>query len=58
MVRSDSTASEKEKILQPEPPQTEERRLTIERNVPSDAIYMAFRMGGRTSGTLYRRFMF
>lgn len=43
----------KEKILQPEPPQTEERRLIIERNVPSDAIYMAFRMGGRTSDQHY-----
>lgn len=43
----------KENILQPEPPQTEERRLTIERNVPSDAIYMAFRMGGRTSDQHY-----
>lgn len=35
--------------IQPEPPQNEERRLTIERDVPSNALYMAFRMGGRLS---------
>lgn len=36
-----------------EPFQTEERRLVIEREVPSNAIYMAFRMGGRTSKDHY-----
>lgn len=33
--------------LTPEPAQQEERELTVERDVPSDAIYMAFRMGHR-----------
>lgn len=33
--------------LTPEPIQREERELTVERDVPSDAIYMAFRMGHR-----------
>jgi predicted Zn-dependent peptidase len=33
--------------LTPEPTQQEERELTVERDVPSDAIYMAFRMGHR-----------
>lgn len=36
-----------------EPEQKEERRLVIERDVPSNALYMAFRMGGRTSGEHY-----
>ena len=31
-----------------EPSQTEERRLEVEREVPSDALYMAFVMCGRT----------
>jgi zinc protease len=44
---------QKERNLTPEPPQTEERRLTIERNVPSDAIYLAFRMGGRKTSEHY-----
>lgn len=43
----------KQHNLQTEPPQTEERRLTIERKVPSDAIYMAFRMGGRKTHEHY-----
>jgi predicted Zn-dependent peptidase len=42
-----------ERNLTPEPPQTEERRLTIERNVPSDAIYLAYRMGGRKTAEHY-----
>ncbi len=33
----------------PEPKQTETRRLNIDRKVPTDAIYMAFRMGSRLS---------
>lgn len=37
----------------PELPQTDQRRITIERDVPSDAIYMAFRMGGRASAAHY-----
>lgn len=32
--------------LPQEPKQTEERRLTVTRDVPSDAIFMAFHMGG------------
>ena len=32
----------KTRSLQQEPKQTEERRLTVERNVPMDAIYMVF----------------
>ena len=39
--------------LAPEPPQTEERSLLVERDVPSDAIYMAFRMGSRLSPDHY-----
>ncbi|MDA7803406.1 insulinase family protein [Crocinitomix sp.] len=37
----------------PELPQTDQRRITIERDVPSDAIYIAFRMGGRASAAHY-----
>lgn len=33
--------------IQPEPKQTEKRELIIERDVPTDAIYIAFRMGHR-----------
>lgn len=33
--------------LPPEPEQTALRRLTVERQVPSDALYMAFKMNGR-----------
>jgi predicted Zn-dependent peptidase len=36
-----------------EPEQTEARELIIERDVPSDAFYMAFRMGNRTSADHY-----
>lgn len=36
-----------------EPLQTEARELIIERDVPSDAFYMAFRMGNRTSDDHY-----
>jgi zinc protease len=39
--------------LAPEPPQTEERSLMVEREVPSDAIYMAFRMGNRMTAEHY-----
>jgi len=36
-----------------EPKQTEERELMVERDVPSDAIYMAFRMGHRMTTEHY-----
>lgn len=39
--------------LKPEPEQNEERELTVERDVPSDAIYMAFRMGHRMTPEHY-----
>lgn len=39
--------------IAPEPVQTEERRLVIEREVPSNAIYMAFPVGKRTSHDHY-----
>lgn len=39
--------------IDPEPAQTEERRKVIERDVPSNAIYMAFRMGDRLSPDHY-----
>lgn len=42
-----------ERKIKPEPPQNEERELTVEREVPSDAIYMAFRMGNRMSDEHY-----
>jgi predicted Zn-dependent peptidase len=37
----------------PEPKQTEARKLEIERKVPTDAIYMAFRMGSRLTKEHY-----
>jgi len=39
--------------ITPEPKQTETRRLTIERKVPTNAIYMTFRMGNRLSHDHY-----
>ncbi|MGV6860156.1 MAG: M16 family metallopeptidase [Putridiphycobacter sp.] len=39
--------------IEPEPLQNEQRRLTIEREVPNDAIYMAFRMPKRQSDEYY-----
>jgi len=39
--------------INPEPTQTEERRLTIDRNVPNNALYMAFRMGSRLTPEHY-----
>jgi len=42
-----------ERALHPEPEQKEERRLVIERDVPSNAIYIAFRMGSRKSTDHY-----
>ena len=42
-----------ERRLPQEPVQTEERRLTVERNVPLDALYMAFHMCGRDEADYY-----
>ena len=39
--------------IPPEPPQKEERRKEIERDVPSNSTYMAFRMGNRLSMDYY-----
>lgn len=39
--------------LPQEPPQTEERRLTVERNVPLDALFMAYHMCDRQSAGYY-----
>lgn len=39
--------------LPQEPPQTEERRLTVERNVPLDALFMAYHMCDRQSADYY-----
>ena len=39
--------------ITPEPKQTETRRLNIDRKVPTDAIYIAFRMGGRLTPEHY-----
>ena len=39
--------------LPQEPLQTEERRLTVERNVPLDALFMAFHMCGRDEADYY-----
>ena len=39
--------------LPQEPVQTEERRLTVERNVPLDALFMAFHMCGREEEDYY-----
>lgn len=36
-----------------EPLQTEQRRKTVERNVPAHMLYMAFKMGGRTDIDYY-----
>ncbi|TFG44412.1 MAG: insulinase family protein [Bacteroidia bacterium] len=41
--------SKAERRLPQEPLQTEDRKLTVERNVPSDALYMAWHMGSRLS---------
>ncbi|MEO9530991.1 MAG: pitrilysin family protein [Crocinitomicaceae bacterium] len=42
-----------QRSLPAEPPQAEARSLDIERQVPSDAIYLAFRMGSRLSEEHY-----
>jgi zinc protease len=39
--------------IAPEPKQTEPRELTLERDVPADALYVAFRMGNRASEEHY-----
>jgi zinc protease len=39
----------KERKLPLEPPQNKENKLTVERNVPSDALYKAWHMSSRTS---------
>lgn len=39
--------------LPQEPPQTEERRRTVERNVPLDALFMAYPMCGRKGADYY-----
>jgi len=39
--------------ISPEPKQTETRRLNIDRKVPTDAIYISFRMGGRLTHDHY-----
>lgn len=39
--------------ISPEPEQNEARQLQVERSVPSDAIYIAFRMGSRLSQEHY-----
>jgi predicted Zn-dependent peptidase len=39
--------------LPAEPPQTEERILTVERNVPASALYKAWHMGPRLSSDFY-----
>lgn len=41
------------RCLPQEPVQTEERRLTVERNVPLDALFMAFHMCNRHSPDYY-----
>lgn len=38
-----------ERMLPMEPAQTKEKKLTVERNVPSDALYKAWHMGSRIS---------
>lgn len=43
----------KERDIAPEPAQETMRELELERDVPSNAIYMAFRMGNRTSDDHY-----
>lgn len=42
-----------ERCLSPELPQTEERRLTVERKVPIDALFMAYRMCERNHPDYY-----
>lgn len=43
----------KQRNLPQEPVQTKERRLTVERNVPMDALYMVFHMCDRTHPDYY-----
>ena len=40
-------------VLPVEPRQTRQRRRTVYRNVPENALYMGFHMGGRTSADYY-----
>ncbi|MDO4163990.1 MAG: pitrilysin family protein [Bacteroides sp.] len=42
-----------ERRLPQEPVQTEERRLTVERNVPLDALFMAYHICGRDDADYY-----
>jgi zinc protease len=42
-----------ERRLPVEPPQTSERNLTVERNVPADALYKAWHIGPRSSNDFY-----
>ena len=43
-----------ERRLPQEPEQTEERRLTVERRVPLDGLYMAYHVAGRDEGADFR----
>jgi zinc protease len=43
----------KERQLPAEPLQTEERELTVERDVPASALYKAWHMGPRNNGDFY-----
>lgn len=43
----------KERNILQEPVQTEERRLTVERSVPLDSLYMSFHMCGRSHPDYY-----
>lgn len=43
----------KNKVIQPEPRQTEDREMTVHRNVPIDTFYIAWHMGSRLSEQFY-----
>ncbi len=43
----------KNKVIPPEPRQTEDREMTVHRNVPIDTFYIAWHMGSRLSEQFY-----
>ena len=53
MVRSYPPPGSSFEAIAPEPVQTEERRLVVERNVPLDSLFMAYHMCDRADSDYY-----
>lgn len=53
MVRSYPSQGSSFEAIAPEPVQTEERRLVVERNVPLDSLFMAYHMCDRADSDYY-----